>query len=205
MTCAFGRNSLISKWDAAEARPSIEQIRDGGFCVNSALFSPIFSRAREKIGPSETTCSCKSARINPSGTSRQLPLHKGALVRAQVESLLFQGRWLGEAETARSSQICSNLSVSAAPSQHPYPFCPFGTFPPDRGNRPLEGEPWGCFTARRSRPSCRPCAGSCSRDRTRAQRLLCRCSRDMPCRRAAARSFRGWGGRAPPRLRRRRA
>ena len=97
MTCAFGRNSLISKWDAAEARPSIEQIRDGGFCVNSALFSPIFSRAREKIGPSETTCSCKSARINPSGASRQLPLHKGALVRAQVESLPFQGRWLGEA------------------------------------------------------------------------------------------------------------
>ena len=205
MTCAFGRNSLISKWDAAEARPSIEQIRDGGFCVNSALFSPIFSRAREKIGPSETTCSCKSARINPSGASRQLPLHKGALARAQVESLPFQGRWLGEAKTERSSQICSNLSVSAAPSQHPYPFCPFGTFPPDRGNRPLEGEPWGCFTARRSRPSCRPCAGSCSRDRTRARRLLCRCSRDMPCRRAAARSFRGWGGRAPPRLRRRRA
>ena len=205
MTCAFGRNSLISKWDAAEARPSIEQIRDGGFCVNSALFSPIFSRAREKIGPSETTCSCKSARINPSGASRQLPLHKGALVWAQVESLPFQGRWLGEAETERSSQICSNLSVSAAPSQHPYPFCPFGTFPPDRGNRPLEGEPWRCFTARRSRPSCRPCAGSCSRDRMRARRLLCRCSQDMPCRRAAARSFRGWGGRAPPRLRRRRA
>ena len=39
-------------------------------------------------------------------------------------------------------QICDNLSVSAAPSQHPYPFCPFGTFPPDRGNRPLGGEPW---------------------------------------------------------------
>ena len=39
-------------------------------------------------------------------------------------------------------QICGNLSVSAAPSQHPYPFCPFGTFPPDRGNRPLEGEPF---------------------------------------------------------------
>ena len=43
-------------------------------------------------------------------------------------------------------QICDNLSVSAAPSQHPYPFCPFGTFPPDRGNRPLKGE-----VARRSR------------------------------------------------------
>ena len=37
-----------------------------------------------------------------------------------------------------SMQICDNLSVSAAPSQHPYPFCPFGTFPPDRGNRPLK-------------------------------------------------------------------
>ena len=30
-------------------------------------------------------------------------------------------------------QICDNLSVSAAPSQHPYPFCPFGTFLPERG------------------------------------------------------------------------
>ena len=39
-------------------------------------------------------------------------------------------------------QICNNLSVSAAPSRHPYPLCPFGTFPPDRGNRPLEGEPF---------------------------------------------------------------
>ena len=59
----------------------------------------------------------------------------------RAQSLPFQGRWLGEAEMERSSQICSNLSVSAAPSQHPYPFCPFGTFPPERGNRPLEGEP----------------------------------------------------------------
>ena len=41
----------------------------------------------------------------------------------------------------RQLQSRYNLSVSAAPSQHPYPFCPFGTFPPDRGNRPLEGEP----------------------------------------------------------------
>ena len=41
----------------------------------------------------------------------------------------------------RQLQIRYNLSVSAAPSQHPYPLCPFGTFPPDSGNRPLEGEP----------------------------------------------------------------
>ena len=47
----------------------------------------------------------------------------------------------------RQSQVCNNLSVSASPSQHPYPFCPFGTFPPDRGNRPLEGEPLPPTTA----------------------------------------------------------
>ena len=47
-------------------------------------------------------------------------------------------------------QICSNLS--GASRQHPYPFCPFGTFPPDRGNRPLGGEP---FSAAFSSASCR--------------------------------------------------
>ena len=30
----------------------------------------------------------------------------------QVQSLPFQGRWLGEAETERSQQICDNLSVT---------------------------------------------------------------------------------------------
>ena len=48
----------------------------------------------------------------------------------------------GAAGGNKQSQIFDNLSVSASPSQHPYPFCPFGTFPPDRGNRPLEGEPF---------------------------------------------------------------
>ena len=53
-------------------------------------------------------------------------------------------------------QICYNLSVSASPSQHPYPFCPFGTFPPDRGNRPLEGEPRGAHRRRYSELSGAP-------------------------------------------------
>ena len=52
------------------------------------------------------------------------------------------------AETERSYQICSNLSVSLRLTA-PYPFCPFGTFPPDRGNRPLRGEP---FPRRRVTP-----------------------------------------------------
>ena len=43
---------------------------------------------------------------------------------AQIPSLPFQGRWLGEAETERSLQICDNLSVSL------------------RLTAPLEGEPW---------------------------------------------------------------
>ena len=68
-----------------------------------------------------------------------------------------------------------------------------------------EGEPFWGLISRRSRLFCRPCGGSCWRDRRRARRPLCRCSRGTSCRRAAARSFRGWGGQAPRRLRRRRA
>ena len=70
---------------------------------------------------------------------RQLPLIGEALGYAH-KGLPFQGRWLGEAETERSQQICDNLSVTFGDSI-PTPFCPFGTFPPDRGNRPLKGEP----------------------------------------------------------------
>ena len=80
---------------------------------------------------------------------RQLPLI-GEALECVPQGLPSQGRWLGEAETERSPQICSNLS--GASRQHPYPFCPFGTFPPDRGNRPLEGEP---FSAAFSSASCR--------------------------------------------------
>ena len=36
----------------------------------------------------------------------------------------------------------SSSSVRFADS-YPYPLCPFGTFPPDRGNRPLKGKPFG--------------------------------------------------------------
>ena len=67
------------------------------------------------------------------------PPHQSALGYAH-KGLPFQGRWLGEAETGRSQQICDNLSVTFGDSI-PTPFCPFGTFPPDRGNRPLKGEP----------------------------------------------------------------
>ena len=64
--------------------------------------------------------------------------------------LPLQGRWLGAAETERS---CREETTSQSPSvTAPYPFCPFGTFPPDRGNRPLEGEP---FSAAFSSASCR--------------------------------------------------
>ena len=51
---------------------------------------------------------------------RQLPLIGEALGYAH-KGLPFQGRWLGEAETERSPQICSNLSVT------------FGDCSPERG------------------------------------------------------------------------
>ena len=95
------------------------------------LFSPIFSLAREKIGPPEARQ--KRPRRNESLQARLLILcARFFLSKPQTEFAV----WV-------SWQICGNLSVSAAPSQHPYPFCPFGTFPPDRGNRPLKGEPFG--------------------------------------------------------------
>ena len=49
---------------------------------------------------------------------------RGSLWGAEIQCLPSQGRWLGAAETERSYQICSNLSVSL------------------RLPAPLEGEPW---------------------------------------------------------------
>ena len=97
----------------------------------STLFSPIFSLAREKIGPPEARQKRPRRNEPPQATSLIL-CACFFLSKPQTEFAV----WV-------LSQICNNLSVSAAPSQHPYPFCPFGTFPPDRGNRPLEGEPRG--------------------------------------------------------------
>ena len=93
----------------------------------SALFSPIFSRAREKIGPPEARQ--KRPRRNESLQARLLILcARFFLSKPQTEFAVW----------VFSMQICGNLSVSAAPSQHPYPFCPCGP--------PLSGE-----VARRSR------------------------------------------------------
>ena len=38
------------------------------------------------------------------------------------------------------------LSLGCAEPASLPPLCPFGTFPPDRGNRPLEGEPRVCVS-----------------------------------------------------------
>ena len=112
-------------WDLPKIRGRKHQTRP------STLFSPIFSLAREKIGPPEARQ--KRPRRNESLQARLLILcARFFLSKPQTEFAVW----------VFSMQICDNLSVSAAPSQHPYPFCPFGTFPPDRGNRPLEGEPW---------------------------------------------------------------
>ena len=49
---------------------------------------------------------------------------KAFALAAHTQSLPFQGRWLGEAETERLLQICDDLSVSL------------------RLTAPLQGEPW---------------------------------------------------------------
>ena len=110
----------------------------------SALFFHIFSHAREKIWPPEARQ--KRPRRNEPPEARQKRPRRNE--PPQATSLILCAQFfLSKPQTefavwVFSMQICDNLSVSAAPSQHPYPFCPFGTFPPDRGNRPLEGEPF---------------------------------------------------------------
>ena len=52
--------------------------------------------------------------------------HRGSHWSAQFPSLPWKGRWLGEAETERSYQICGNLSVT------------FGDSSPGRGAFPRE-------------------------------------------------------------------
>ena len=54
------------------------------------------------------------------------------------QGLPSQGRWLGEAETERSPQICSNLSVTFGDSI-PTPFVPSGHFPLIGGIGPWKG------------------------------------------------------------------
>ena len=95
------------------------------------LFSPIFSHAREKIGPPEARQ--KRPRRNEALQARLLILcARFFLSKPQTKFAV----WVFLCKSAATSQ-------SAFGCQHPYPFCPFGTFPPDRGNRPLEGEPLG--------------------------------------------------------------
>ena len=109
------------------------------------LFSPFFSGKTEKKGPPEARQ--KRPRRNESLQARLLILcARFFLSKPQTEFAVW----------VFSMQICCNLSVLAAPSQHPYPFCPFGTFPPDRGNRPLEGEPRGAHRRKYSELSGAP-------------------------------------------------
>ena len=106
----------------------------------STLFSPIFSLAREKMGPPEARQKRPRRNEPPQATSLFLCAHF-FLFKPQTEFAV----WVFLRKSAATSQ-------SACGCQHPYPFCPFGTFPPDRGNRPLGGEP---FSAAFSSASCR--------------------------------------------------
>ena len=61
------------------------------------------------------------------------------------QSLLSQGRWLGEAETERSSQICSNLSVcfaDSSPERGAFGVRSVGAGLCSAPTAPLKGEPW---------------------------------------------------------------
>ena len=77
----------------------------------------------------------------------------GAFCAGGVEALPYAGL----VDSVRSPKGRANLQVPTAQSfsrlrrQHPYPLCPFGAFPPDRGNRPFAqgslygGAIWQCI------------------------------------------------------------
>ena len=74
---------------------------------------------------------------------RQLPLIGEAFGMHKTKASPPRGG--GSAKPRRRGRCkFDTTSQSAFGCQHPYPFCPFGTFPPDRGNRPLQGEPRVC-------------------------------------------------------------
>ena len=80
---------------------------------------------------------CLAARLawqQSRGTAvNSLPLGEGGSASAETDEGKTRGLCLSYVETAHLSIVFP----SSAPSGHlPYPFCPFGTFPPDRGNRP---------------------------------------------------------------------
>ena len=101
----------------------------------STLFSPVFSLAREKLGRR------RRVRNDRDGTSRR----KRRLFSSVLISS-FPNRKLNLRFGFFPADLQQPLSQPDG-CQHPYPFCPFGTFPPDRGNRPLEGEPLPPTTA----------------------------------------------------------
>ena len=139
----------------------------------STLFSPIFSLAREKIGPPEARQ--KRSRRNESLQARLLILcARFFLSKPQTEFAVW----------VFFMQICYNHSVSASPSQHPYPFCPCGTFPPDRGNRSLGGEPFYTYCRCSSVRRVAAWAAGVAWVRRRAQRVagsFCRVSAARVC------------------------
>ena len=149
-------------------RGSMHQTR-----LPSALSSPIFSRAREKMGPPEARQ--KRPRRNESLQARLLILcARFFLFKPQAKLAV----WVFLCKSA------DNLSVSASPSQHPYPFCPCGTFPPDRGNRPLGGKPFYTYCRCSSVRRVAAWAAGVAWVRRRAQRVagsFCRASAARVC------------------------
>ena len=94
-------------------------------------FLPIFSLAREKIGPPEARQKRPRRNEPPQATSLFL-CARFFLSKPQTEFAV----WVFLCKFAATSQ--SRLRRASIPT----PFVPSGHFPPERGNRPLRGEPF---------------------------------------------------------------
>ena len=99
-------------------------------------------------------------RIPDAPTKRRHPIASpGGSCRRR--RLMRVGEQLRFGTTAKLSVSAPRPSSAPFGGTCPYPLCPFGTFPPDRGNRP-RGEGKGCMPRRGACKSrnCQPAGGA---------------------------------------------
>ena len=120
-------NAKLKHCFPSEFRGSMHQTRP------SALFSPIFSRAREKIGPSETRQK-RPRRNEPPQAASLFLCARFFLSKPQTEFAV----WVFPRRSATTSQ--SRLRRASIPT----PFVPSGHFPLIGGIGPWEGSLFCC-------------------------------------------------------------
>ena len=124
------------KFIKISAAPSIDGNRSTATDIKSD--APVSGGAYQDIRKVTTEWNARLKHCGPPKIRGSMHPASPSTLFSPIFSLARKDRAAGG---IRQLQICDS-NPSGASRQHPYPFCPFGTFPPDRGNRPLGGEPF---------------------------------------------------------------